>query len=154
MTTICFLCRSYNPVLLSLFMTNNQICNKATRRVSLLEHELSALPKHISSYWLSGFFAARSQVLYLAFCRPLFVFCPFSVGQCIVCPSVGQCIVCPSSVGQCIVCPSSFGQCIVCPSSVGQCIVCPSSFGRCIVCPFSIYPLGNFKPIFYNVQNL
>jgi hypothetical protein len=64
------------------------------------------------------------------------------------------CIVCPSSVGQCIVCPSSFGQCIVCPSSVGQCIVCPSSFGRCIVCPSSIYPLGNFKPIFYNVQNL
>jgi hypothetical protein len=125
------------------------------------------LPEHMRSsplFYSGAHIAKYLLVLCSSILSPitLFVFCHFSFGHCIVCPSLWLLITPLLSFGHCIVCPSlrllitpllSFGHGIVCPSlrllitpllSFGHCIVCPPlrhlitpllSFGHCIVCP-------------------
>ena len=59
---------------------------RSTRRVPLMEQELLALPKHLSSHPVySGVHVARSLVLCVMFCRSLFVLLYFFCWPCVVC---------------------------------------------------------------------
>ena len=61
---------------------------KLTRRVSLVEQELSTLPEHLSSPPVfSGVHVTRSLVLYVCFVDRCLSFCTFSFGHCVVCSS-------------------------------------------------------------------
>jgi hypothetical protein len=60
-----------------------------TRRVPLVEQELSTLPEHLSSpSVLSSFRVTRSLVLCVCFVDRCLSFCTFSFGHCVVCSSI------------------------------------------------------------------
>jgi len=70
-------CSSFYVSVLCVYFT-------VTRRVSLVEQELLALPEHTCSPpVVSGVHVVRSLVFCVVFCRSLFFF----VGHCFVCPS-------------------------------------------------------------------
>jgi hypothetical protein len=61
---------------------------RVTRRVPLMEQELSTLPEHRSSSPVfSGIRVTRSLVLYVCFVDRCLSFCTFSFGHCVVCSS-------------------------------------------------------------------
>ena len=67
----------------------NQTKLRLTRRVSLVEKELLALPEHLSSSppVFGGIRVTRSLVLYVCFVDRCLSFCTFSFGHCVVCSS-------------------------------------------------------------------
>ena len=107
----------------------------------------------ISLLVLSRVRVAQSLVFCVVICRSLFVlFCPFSFGHCVVCPSVFWPLCCLSfcllaivlsfllSFGHCVVFPSVFWP-LCCLSFCLLAIVLSFllSFGHCVVFPSSIY---------------
>jgi hypothetical protein len=84
---ICSTCRKHfqffpHSWLITGFVT------RLTRRVSLVEQELLALPEHLSSPPdLSGFSVTRSLLLCVCFVDRCLSFCTFSFGHCVVCSS-------------------------------------------------------------------
>ena len=61
---------------------------RLTRRVSLVEEELSTLPEHLSSPQVfSGVRVTRCLVLYVCFVHRCLSFCTCSFGHCVVCSS-------------------------------------------------------------------
>ena len=68
--------------------TTGRVHNNYTRRASLVEKELFALPEHLSSPQVfSGVRVTRSLVLYVCFVDRCLSFCTFSFDQCVVCSS-------------------------------------------------------------------
>ena len=62
---------------------------RLTLRLSLVEQELLALPKHLSSPTdFIGVRVTRSLVLYVCFVDRCLSFCTFSFGHCVVCSSI------------------------------------------------------------------
>ena len=79
--------RSFNyNIFPILFMISLGFVTILTRRVSLVERELSTLPGHLSSLPVfSGVRVTRSLVLYVCFVDRYLSFCTFSFGHCVVC---------------------------------------------------------------------
>jgi hypothetical protein len=70
---ICSTCRKHFPVLSS-FMTCHMFVTRLTWRVPLVEQKLLTLLEHLSSSLVfNGVRVTRSLVLYVSFCRSLFV---------------------------------------------------------------------------------
>ena len=77
--------KAMKAMLLEHVMTYQRACNKMNTTDVTCEtgtDQMSSRPV------FSGVCVARSLVFCVVFCRLMCVFCPFSFGRCIICPSI------------------------------------------------------------------